>query len=228
MKFFKYALFLALMLVGLAAGGCAADGSFLWEDGRYDHDNDNDNSWDDDDDWRSRTGDWKESRDGDWADRPDPKSSDEREDYWDDFNSDDYGSDDYGSNDTWTWGAQSYQVPRKSEMDDIRTLAKTMDQTADDLMDELRDNSRLRDTLGRSAGPADTLRTMADNFRRQVEDNMTRPDRTLTAFQELRNSHTRLAEDASRHDLSDRMERMLDRLVETANALDRLYLRKHV
>jgi hypothetical protein len=218
MKILRHTFVLAAVLAGLAAGGCDARGVPFW-DPEYRDDRDKD--WDDD--WRDRRGDWVDSRDGDWDDRRYPRSTDRREGYWDEVNRDRW--DDDHSDDYWTWGAQSYAVPRTSEMPNIRTLSQTLDQTADDLMDELRHDSRLRDTLGRADGPADRMQTSAESFRRQVEDNMTRPDRTLAAYQEIKTSHIRLAEIASRRDLTDRMERLVDRLDETVVALDRIYLR---
>jgi hypothetical protein len=215
MKFLKHPFFLVAILVGLAAWGCAAGGGPLW-----DPDHRSDNDWDDDDDWRYRRGDWDDRRDGDWEDRPNPRSTDRRKNYWDDRN---WGDD--SRHDYWTWGTQSYAVPRTSEMTSIRTLSHTLDQTADELMDELRHDSHLADTLGRPDGPAAKMRTSADSFHLQVESNMTRPDRTLSGYQQAKSSHTRLAEAASRRNLNNRMERQMDRIDETVVALDRLYLR---
>jgi hypothetical protein len=251
MKALREILFLTACVAALAVWGCAAGGGPLWDpDNRRDNDNDNDwnsdndrdndndwsdnndndwdgrgdNDWDDDrdSDWRTRRGDWNDQRDGDWSTRRYQRSTDRRDNYWDDRNS---GAS--GNNDAyWTWGNQSYAVPGAPELTEIRTISQRLDQSADDLMDEFGRNPRWSDTFGQRAdGPLATMQTSADAFRAQVAANMTRPDRTVAGYQQVKASHTRLTEAAARRDLNDRAERLVDRIDESVFALDRLYLK---
>jgi hypothetical protein len=186
---------------------------------------DNDNDWqyrgDDDNDigWQSRRdGTWSSDRDGRW----DPRRDDDRSSRWEDWRDDRDGR----GGATWTRGNQRYEVPSAGEMRNIRALAQTLVQRVEDMTGEFdREHRSSGPGAYRGAGPVIAFRSAAREFQNEVDRNQTRPERTVTAFQKLKDSHERFDAATSRRDLGNRADRHMQRIKETVSSLDRLYMR---
>jgi hypothetical protein len=162
----------------------------------------------------------KDRREGTWnSDRRDDAWDDRRESYWDNRGDD---------HDTphWSRGSQRYEVPRYDEMRSIRNHAQSMNQRMDDLIREFeRDHRASSSPSYRGIITIAAMRRAAREFLALIDSNMTHPERTVSGFQKLKESHERFESAAARRDLDNRTERHVARLKDTMNSLDRLYMR---
>lgn len=212
----------ALGFPAFAQPGSRSNDDNDWQDRR---DNDSDNDWqdrgDDDNDigWRSRRdGTWSGDRDGRW----DPRRDDDRSSRWEDWRDDR----DDRNRPTWTRGNQRYEVPNAGEMRSIRSLSQTLVQRVEDMTGEFdRDHRSSGPATYRGAGPVIAFRSAARAFQNDVDRNQNNPERTVQAFQKLKDSHERFNDATSRRDLGSRADRHMQRINETVASLDRLYLR---
>lgn len=126
----------------------------------------------------------------------------------------------------WEHRGDRYSVPERSEMRRIRALAYDLNQRAEDLSYEL---YRGRPVIGtaqeRNRAIVEAFRMAASEFFAVVDRNMTRPDRTVSAFQRLEDTYDRLSARNLRALLGSRSWRHLDRIAWVMESIEEFYAR---